>query len=310
MSTTVYNITILAADAGQRIDNFLRARLKGVPKSRLYKAVRKGEVRVNKKRVKAEYRLQCDDVVRIPPLRVTAAAAIPTILPNLSAVVRAAIIEQHPDFLVINKPDGLAVHRGSGVEVGLIDVLQHEFADQYLQLAHRLDRETSGCLVVARHRDFLTFFQRQLREGTVEKCYHALVSGRWSRGNCTIDVPLRRHVQGDQRLVRVDLESDFAKTAVTQITPLTYADDCTLLDIKLITGRTHQIRVHLAHYQHPVIGDTKYGDKTINATFRKRGLNRLALHASRIAFDLDDGERMHYQAELPQVFTDVIEGSC
>lgn len=293
-------ITICAADVGQRIDNFLRARLKGLPKSRLYKALRKGEVRVNKKRISADYRLQLDDSVRIPPLRLAPTASIPPVLSGHIATIRQAIIATHPDFLILNKPAGLAVHRGSGVAVGIIDILPQVFPDApFLQLAHRLDRHTSGCLVVARNRDFLRHFQQQLRDGQVEKRYHAWVAGCWQHGECTIDAPLQRDDNHKQHVVRIS-HGEQAKSALTHITPVSCNQSISQLAIGLLTGRTHQIRVHLAHCQHPILGDDKYGDKQANATARARGLTRLALHASEVAFDLANGQRCCYVAPVPE----------
>lgn len=310
MVTAVEQLTIQSVHASQRIDNFLRTRLKGLPKSRLYKALRKGEVRVNKKRVDPDYRLQAGDIIRIPPLRLAAPGEKAAIPQTLSTEIANAIIAKHPDFLIINKPAFLAVHRGSGVEVALIDILKSLFPKEaYLQLAHRLDRDTSGCILIARNPRFLRYFQEQLLNHRVEKQYHALVKGHWAHGACTIDAPLKRAaLEKGERMVCVDSLENGAKKAITHFMPIQYSDAATLLGVTLVTGRTHQIRVHTAHCGHPVLGDQKYGDKSTNLLFKKHGLKRLALHAAQMAFYLPNGDRKVYTAKTPAIFTDLLKG--
>ncbi|MGH8136541.1 MAG: RluA family pseudouridine synthase [Steroidobacteraceae bacterium] len=278
---------ILAGPAGdgQRLDNFLLRELKGVPRSRVYRLLRRGEVRVNGGRAKPEYRLAADDLVRLPPLRETpAGAGLPARVPeSLQALVRAALIHEDELILAFNKPAGLAVHGGSGLSFGLIEALRALRPDEPLELAHRLDRDTSGCLIVARTRVALREVHALLREGQVEKHYTALVTGHWRLGRKKIDAPVLTHVrQGGERMVRVHAEG---KPAVSIFDPREYYRDlASLMDVEIHTGRTHQIRVHAAFAGHPVAGDEKYGQREFNARMREFGLRRMFLHSSAIAF--------------------------
>ena len=305
---TVQYLTVDINYSNQRIDNFLLSRLKGLPKSRLYKALRKGEVRVNKKRVSPEYRLQEKDIVRIPPFRLRETKEKLAISTALKTTLEQSIIATSDDFFIINKPAHLAVHGGSGITVDLMDALGQILGKtEPLQLAHRLDKATSGCLVVARNLPFLRYFQQQMQENRVEKHYQALVKGHWPNNQRTVDTPLRRILlPGNERRVQIDTLENGAKTAITHFTPITYGKHATLIDAKLVTGRTHQIRVHTAHCGHPIIGDNKYGDRIINQHFSRLGLKRIALHAQRIAFYLPSGQYKSYISPTPLIFTVLI----
>ena len=287
------------ASAGQRLDNFLLRELQGVPRSRVYRLLRRGEVRVNGKRKQADYRLTAE--VRLPPLRdppplESGSSRVPD---ALLAVVRDAIVHEDPRLLVLNKPAGLAVHGGSGLAFGAIEALRALRPDESLELVHRLDRDTSGCLLVARKRAALVSAHALLREGAVEKHYTALVVGHWRLGRKTIDAPVLTHArQGGERVVRVHRGG---KIAVSIFDPVTHFRDlATRMDVSIQTGRTHQIRVHAAFAGHPVAGDDKYGDRELNAPLRALGLRRMFLHAASVSFRWpDDGTPFRAKAPLP-----------
>jgi 23S rRNA pseudouridine955/2504/2580 synthase len=286
--------------AGQRLDNFLLRELAGLPRSRVYRLLRKGEVRVNGKRKQADYRLTADDEVRLPPVRLEPADTdAPRRLPDgLLESVRAAIVHEDDRLLVLDKPAGLAVHGGSGLAFGAIEALRALRPDESLELVHRLDRDTSGCLLVARTRAALRSAHALLREGEVEKHYAALVAGRWRIGRKTIDAPVLTNArQGGERVVRVHRAG---KIAVSVFDPVrSFRDAATLMDVAIHTGRTHQIRVHAAFAGHPVAGDEKYGDREANAALRALGLRRMFLHAASIAFRWQDGTVFRAEAPLP-----------
>ncbi len=291
----VRKIIIDDEQAGQRIDNFLRRQLPGLPKGRLYRILRRGEVRVNGGRVRAAYKLISGDAVRIPPVRINAG-------PDAPAAGKVADLERHVLFedkrlLVINKPSGLAVHGGSGVSHGVIELLRAarpELRD--LSLVHRLDRETSGCLVLAKRRSALRELHQKFRDGTVAKNYLALVIGDWQHGDQLVDAPLLvEHRKHGERHVVV---SGAGKPAQTRMRLSRTFGKYSLLQCQPLTGRTHQIRVHALHLGHPVAGDERYGDPEVNATARKLGLKRLFLHAQSIAFPDDSGNELHFTAPL------------
>ena len=290
------------ADAeGQRLDNFLLRVLAGVPRSRVYRLLRKGEVRVNGKRKPPDYRLTATDEVRLPPVRdLPEPSAGPRRVPDsLLDTVRESILHEDPRLLVLNKPAGLAVHGGSGLAFGAIEALRALRPDESLELAHRLDRDTSGCLLVARTRSALRVLHAMLREGTIEKHYATLLAGRWHLGRKTIDAPvLTNSRQGGERVVRVHRTG---KIAVSVFTPQeNFRDLATRMDVAIETGRTHQIRVHAAFAGHPVAGDEKYGDRECNARLRELGLRRMFLHAASIAFVWpESGEAFRVEAPLP-----------
>lgn len=282
--------------AGQRIDNFLITRLKGVPKSWVYRVLRRGEVRVNKGRVKPTRRLAIGDQVRVPPLRVSEQKA-DSPGPGLRQRVADAILHEDNDLLVVDKPSGIAVHGGSGVSHGVIEVLRALRPDApYLELAHRLDRDTSGCLMVAKKRSALQQLQKLQLSGQVEKRYLALLMGRWRKGRVTADAPLRKNtLRSGERVVRVD---PLGKPAITRFEVLQRFDQAMLVEAKLETGRTHQIRVHAKHLDAPIAGDPKYGDDARNQDQKALGLERLFLHAWRLALPWE-GKRGGYLFEAP-----------
>ena len=297
---TIQLLTVAADHVGQRLDNYLLSRLKGLPKSRLYRIIRKGELRVNKKRVKPDYRLQEGDIVRVPPLRLsTPNAAPPVPSEKLSALFEKAIIFEDKNFLAINKPSGIAVHGGSGIQLGVIETLRALRPKQkYLELAHRLDRDTSGCLLIAKKSSILKELHELLRTGAIKKTYLALVGGHWPKSLKKIDVPLyKNQLQSGERIVRVDMEG---KSCLTEFHPVQYFADTTLVEAMPITGRTHQIRVHAQYAKHPIIGDEKYGDKAENKRMRAFNCKRLFLHAHQLSFTLPSIEQnFTLQAELP-----------
>jgi len=290
-----------AASEGQRLDNFLLRELAGVPRSRVYRLLRRGEVRVNGKRKQADYRLAANDEVRLPPVREAPAPdpATRRLPDGLIQSVRAAIVHEDPRLLVLDKPAGLAVHGGSGLSFGAIEALRALRPEESLELVHRLDRDTSGCLLVARTRPALRLAHALLREGAVEKHYAALVTGRWRLGRKTIDAPVLTHARvGGERVVRVHRAGKIALSDFQAVTH--FQDVATLMDVAIRTGRTHQIRVHSAFAGHPVAGDDKYGDREHNARMRTLGLRRMFLHASSIAFRWPDtGAAFRAEAGLP-----------
>jgi len=286
-------------DAGQRIDNFMLRELRGVPRSRVYRMLRKGEVRVNGRRIRPSYRLSAGDVVRLPPWHTRAGESSAPARPpaNVSANLEQAIVFEDADLLVLNKPSGLAVHGGSGVSHGVIELLRHARPDLHeLSLAHRLDRETSGCLVLAKRRSALRALHEKFRDGVVEKNYLALALGDWQLGEQLIDAPLLvRHRQGGERYVIVDEEG---KQAQTRIKLSRRYGKYSLLQCSPLTGRTHQIRVHAQFIGFPLAGDERYGDLDANYQAKKDGLPRLFLHAQSIAFPDDSGNELHFTAPL------------
>ena len=293
--TPVRKVRIDAELAGQRIDNFLRRELPGLPKSRLYRILRKGEVRVNGGRVKAEYRLEAGDEVRIPPARRAAEPASPPTR-QVDRLLEHILFEDKK-LLVINKPSGVAVHGGSGVSHGVIELLRSarpEIRD--LSLVHRLDRETSGVLVLAKRRSALRTLHALFREGRVEKNYLALVAGDWQLGEITIDAPLKvTNRRNGERHVVVSASGKPAATRVGLSRPYEVAS---LVKCSPETGRTHQIRVHLAQAGHPILCDARYGDPDKNADAEAAGLQRLFLHAQSIAFPDEHGNEQHFTAPL------------
>ena len=263
--------------AAQRIDNFLLRHLKGVPKSHVYRVLRSGEVRVNSGRVKPDYRLQPGDRVRVPPVRVSEKKAART--PGREFPV----IHEDASILVVDKPAGVAVHGGSGISFGVIESLRAARPQaKLLELAHRLDRDTSGLLVIAKKRSALVELHRMLREGEVEKIYVAVVKGRFDKPAAEFKESLHKYVT-DTGERRVSVQEG-GVAAVTKVKLLKAGDDASVLNVRLLTGRTHQIRVHLAHAGHPILGDGKYGDFELNHRLEKKGVKRLLLHAHRLAF--------------------------
>lgn len=293
--TKVRKVSIDSDLAGQRIDNYLRRELPGVPKGRLYRLLRRGEVRVNGGRIRAEYKLQEGDEVRIPPVRINTEGAPPPA--KQSAAILDHVLFEDKRLLVINKPTGIAVHGGSGISHGIIELLRHARPDlRDLSLVHRLDRETSGCLVLAKRRSALRALHEKFREGLVEKNYLGLAIGDWQIGEQLVDAPLLvRHRQGGERYVIVDEEG---KSAQTRIRLSRRYGKYSLLQCSPLTGRTHQIRVHAQYIGFPLAGDERYGDLDANYQAKKDGLPRLFLHAQSIAFPDDSGNELHFTAPL------------
>ena len=280
--------------AGQRIDNFLLRLAKGVPKSHVYRILRSGEVRVNKGRVAADYRLAEGDTVRIPPLRTAERppeAAVPAREFDLALEDEA--------LLVVDKPAGVAVHGGSGVSFGVIEQLRRARPHaKLLELAHRLDRETSGLLIVAKKRSALARLHDMFRDGQVAKRYLALVRGRWMNPVQHVRLALHKYVTADgERRVAVSVEGKDAHSVVRLVARW---ENFSLVEVELKTGRTHQIRVHLAHLGYPLAGDDKYGDFALNKDLQRAGLKRMFLHAARLSFAHPlTGDRVELTSPLP-----------
>ncbi|CAV18069.1 MULTISPECIES: 23S rRNA pseudouridine(955/2504/2580) synthase RluC [Vibrio] len=268
--------------AGQRIDNFLRNQLKNIPKSMIYRIVRKGEVRVNKKRIKAEYKLKAGDLVRIPPVTIEEKTEenVPSTKLNKVSELEQCIIYEDDHMLILNKPSGTAVHGGSGLKFGAIEALRALRPDaRFLELVHRIDRDTSGILLVAKKRSALRHLQAQFREKTVQKYYFALVMGEWKNSCKVVNAPLLKNEVNS--IVRVNPNG---KASETRFKVLEKFQEATLIQASPITGRTHQIRVHAQYTGHPIAWDDRYGDRRFDAYTGKVGLNRLFLHAANIKF--------------------------
>ena len=295
----VRHLTVDAESAGQRLDNYLMRMLKGVPKTHVYRVIRSGEVRINKGRVHADTRVAEGDDVRLPPVRVAEKPAGP-----LAPAREFPILLEDEHLLAIVKPAGVAVHGGSGVSFGVIEQLRRSRPTaKFLELVHRLDKETSGILLLAKKRSALTHLQDQFRSRDTGKIYAAAVLGNWPENLKVIDLALHKGLDAaGERHVRV-VPADHAdgRRSITLVKVLQRRPDFTLLDVTIKTGRTHQIRVHLAHSGHPIVGDPKYGDFARNRLFAKQHrFERMFLHARQLAFDHPaTGERITLQAPLP-----------
>lgn len=297
--------TISENELYQRIDNFLLRLLKKVPKSKIYRIIRKGEVRVNKKRIKPEYKLQIGDEVRIPPIKIEETNESINIPQQWMDVVQKSIIVEDENLIAINKPSSLGVHSGSHAPYGLIEILRHiRPDDNYLELVHRLDLETSGVVLIAKSRAVLQKLHHLLRDGhKIEKYYTALVKGKWQRGKQRLSHKLERQ---DNQAKKVKV-SDEGKSSTSIFNPKKSFRDATLMEVQILTGRTHQIRTQLAHLKHPIVGDSMYGDTFINEKFaQKYGLKRLFLHASRIVFVLK-GKKYEIRAPLSKKLHSIIK---
>ena len=299
INASVKMLEISDDEAGQRIDNYLLTKLKGVPKSLIYRIVRKGEVRVNKGRVKPEYKLQAGDIVRVPPVRVSEKTQAPISNKlNKVASLEKQIIFEDDCLLVLNKPSGIAVHGGSGLSFGVIEGLRALRPEaRFLELVHRLDRDTSGILLVAKKRSALRNLHEQLRIKTVQKDYLALVRGQWQSHVKVIQAPLlKNELASGERIVKV---SQDGKPSETRFSIEERYPNATLIKASPVTGRTHQIRVHTLHAGHPIAMDDKYGDKDFDTEMRLLGLNRLFLHAASIRFEHPKtGETLRLNAPL------------
>lgn len=302
--TGVQHVQVDAERAGQRLDNWLLARLRGVPRSLVYRWLRSGQVRVNGGRAKPHRRLERGDEVRIPPVRLPSRGAPGAPAPAALAGLRRAIMHEDRDFIVIDKPAGMAAHGGSGVSHGVIELLRHLRPEEDLQLAHRLDRDTSGIIVVCRRRAALRAVQEALRSQQVVRQYLALLEGVPARERFDVNVPLRKFVPaGGEHLVRV---SPDGKPALSFFRRIERYGSATLYEVTLATGRTHQIRVHAAHVGHPVAGDGKYASHAACARFHAAGLRRLFLHASRFEFTWRE-ETRSFTASLPDELKQVLD---
>jgi len=318
----VRHLTVDESGAGQRLDNFLFRSLKGVPKTHVYRIIRSGEVRVNKGRAQAETRVEDGDVVRLPPVRVSERATEPGAGPQAPAR-EFALLHEDDALLAVDKPAGVAVHGGSGVSFGVIEQLRAARpAARFLELVHRLDRETSGVLLVAKKRSALTRLQDQFRERETGKTYLALVLGDWPANKKVLDASLARYLvsgapdgkaEGERRVRVVPKDHPDAMRAVTLVRVLARttagpeAMPLSLLAVTIKTGRTHQIRVHLASAGHPIAGDEKYGDFAVNRALQKAGLKRMFLHAWRLRFTHPaSGEPMALEAALPADLSGVL----
>lgn len=296
--------TVTEHEAGQRIDNFLMKRFRQVPKSVIYRILRKGEVRIDKKRAKPDRKLVLGEEVRIPPVRVGEKGEKAEASDGLLKAIESAILLEDEHLIVINKPAGLAAHGGSGVKIGLIEAFRQLRPNiPYVELVHRLDRDTSGVLLLAKSRKVLNQLQDMLRHGGIEKRYLALVAGQWQGGRKHIDLPLKRE---DGALRKVQVSED-GKDAESIFTPQQRMSRATLMDAEILTGRTHQIRVHLAHLGYPVLGDERYGDFALNREFKKMGVKRLFLHSAQTGFYLElSGRRYTLEAPLPDDLKQVL----
>ncbi|MDH5300038.1 MAG: 23S rRNA pseudouridine(955/2504/2580) synthase RluC [Gammaproteobacteria bacterium] len=303
----VIEVVIDSEQHGQRIDNFLLSQLKGVPKTHIYRILRTGEVRANKGRIKPSYRLNEGDVIRIPPVRVSEPKEITIKDSTITARVKQRILFEDKDLIVVNKPAGLAVHGGSGVDYGLIEIMRELYPlAKRIELVHRLDRDTSGCLILAKKASVLKAMHEQVRGSGMEKIYLALLKGRLAGGSKKVDAPLMKNVlSSGERIVRVHPEG---KESQTIFTPQQRFATATLVQARLLTGRTHQIRVHAQHIGHPLAGDEKYGDDEFNKVMRKSGLKRLFLHAHIVSFIHPvSGERVRISADLDDDLSRVLE---
>jgi 23S rRNA pseudouridine955/2504/2580 synthase len=302
--------------AGQRLDNFLIRHLKGVPKTHVYRIIRSGEVRINKGRASADTRVEAGDLVRLPPVRISDKVAEKAERPAPAREFPILLEDEH--LIALDKPAGVAVHGGSGVSFGVIEQLrQARPGSKFLELVHRLDRETSGILLVAKKRSALTHLQDQFRERETGKTYLALVTGTWPANKKVIDLPLHKYLQADgERRVRVTTADDpdgmrsitlvkVRSTAAAR--PEQGLPAMSLLEVTIKTGRTHQIRVHLASQGHAIVGDDKYGDFDLNKRLQKQGMKRMFLHAWRLQFNHPaSGERVQLIAELPPELADFV----
>lgn len=291
--------------AGQRIDNFLMSLFRAVPKSLIYRILRTGQVRVNKGRIKPPYRLQAGDIVRVPPVKVPEKSQKREPGQGVLAQVEANIIFEDKGLIVLNKPSGLAVHGGSGVSFGVIEAIRKLKPEcKALELVHRLDRDTSGCLLIAKKRSALRSLHEAMRGGEITKIYQALCQGKWKGGERIIDAPLKKNtISSGERIVRVNPDG---KQAKSRFEPIRRFKAATLMEVELYTGRTHQIRVHAQHSGHVLAGDDKYGDKDFNKEMRKFGLKRLFLHAHQLRFPWD-GITMQVSAPLDDVLESVLD---
>lgn len=301
-------LEVTANADGQRLDNYLLNQLKGAPKTLVYRIIRKGEVRINKKRAKADTRLQAGDSIRIPPIRLAEKASKTPVGAGLRELLEGtALLFENDAVMVFNKPAGLAVHGGSGVRIGLIEALRQvrpELVD--LELVHRLDKDTSGCILLAKSRQALNFLQDQLREHSMSKIYQAWVLGCWPANLVEINAPIDRasSPSGERRMKIADFKE--GKASLTRFKIIKKHQNLTLIEAEPVTGRTHQIRVHATSAGFPLLGDPKYGNDLINEHFRRAGIPRMFLHARRLEFlDPQTLKRLSIEAPLDEIWQKV-----
>jgi len=300
-------VEITEDNCDQRLDNFLITRLKGVPKSHIYRIVRKGEVRVNKGRVDVKYRLVAGDIVRVPPVRVAERSEESYVPQGLQAALQQGILYEDEGFLIVNKPAGFAVHGGSGVSSGIIEGLRLIRPEaHFLELVHRLDKDTSGCLLIAKKRSALRKLHELFRDDQVHKTYLALLSGQWARKKEVVTAPLLKNVsKGGERIVVI---SQSGKAAETLFKRLQLFRNATLVEASPKTGRTHQIRVHAASLGHPIVGDERYGLDEVNKVFKNKGYKRMFLHAETLKFQHPvTGILMSISAPLPSQLENLLK---
>jgi 23S rRNA pseudouridine955/2504/2580 synthase len=293
--------------AGQRIDNFLITALKGVPRTLVYRILRKGEVRVNKGRIKPEYKLQAGDIVRVPPIRLPERDAPVPVAQGLLERLEAAIVHEDKGLIILNKPAGIAVHGGSGLSFGVIEAFRQLRPDaKELELVHRLDRDTSGLLMIAKKRSMLRHLHEALRGDGVDKRYMALVRGHWPTSKKQVSAPLlKSNLRSGERMVEVNPEG---KEALTLFKVLRrFGDFATMVEARPVTGRTHQIRVHALHAGHCIAGDPKYGDEAFTRELRDLGGKRLFLHAYALSLTLPDGSRLEVKAPVDDMWASAVE---
>ena len=297
-------VTVTGDHDGQRLDNFLATQLKGVPRSAVYRLIRTGQVRVNGGRCKPDRRLAAGDAVRVPPARAAGGEAV-AVKAEVLQQVRDATLFENDDFLVVNKPSGMAVHGGSGLSWGLIDAVRQARPGAFAELAHRLDRETSGCIVLALNGRALRHLSSEFRSGRVVKRYLCLLDGLLPQPVVTVDAPIGRAAGPD---AEEEPGTGDAREARTRFTALQRFRDCTYAEAELFTGRTHQIRVHAAHLGMPLAGDTRYADRAAARKWAARGLRRLFLHAHRLEFCDAAGDALAFSAPLPAALHAVLDG--
>jgi 23S rRNA pseudouridine955/2504/2580 synthase len=303
-SSGVRHVEVTQDREGQRLDNFLSAHLKGLPKSAIYRMIRTGQVRINGKRCKPVSRVEEGDTVRIPPARVRGEGQV-IVSDRVRKQLRAAVLYHDSDLMVVDKPSGMAVHSGTGLPWGLIDVLRQMHPGEYFELAHRLDRETSGCLVLARNGRSLNHLTSLFREGAVQKYYLCLLDGLMKEAVIEVDAALKKVQTEAEREVIVSADG---KQAKTRFRLLDSWSDCSYVEAQLLTGRTHQIRVHALHMGMPLAGDEKYASRESVSRWRARGLQRTFLHAQRLVFETDAGDELQFEAPLPWALKSVLDG--
>ena len=300
---TATHIEVSDAESGQRLDNFLLRKLSGVPKTRIYRAIRKGEVRVDKGRAKPERKLSAGEVIRIPPIGSVETPAKAKAPARWNQRIAQSLVYEDKGLMIVNKPTGLAVHGGSGIDFGLIETLRQQRLEQsYLELVHRLDRDTSGLVMIAKRASVLRELHDLLRNDGIDKRYLALVAGKWPSHLARVQAKLGKSaLSSGERMVRVDASG---KPSITDFRVVERLAGATLVEAKPITGRTHQIRVHAQHAGHPILGDVKYSDDGQLAVAKDAGLRRLFLHAYSLRFELG-GKTVEVRAELDEELSGV-----